>query len=76
MAEHPVDISALTLDERLALLEDLEASLEMDEQSLAVDDATLAELRRRLDSDEGTVEWSDIRTALESRLARGEPRQE
>lgn len=76
MADHPVDISALTLEERLALLEELEASLELDAEPLEVDEATLAELRRRLDSDEATVEWSDIRTALESRLARGEPTRE
>lgn len=76
MADHPVDISQLTLDERLALLEDLEASLGMDEECLEVDDATLAELRRRLDSDDATVEWSDIRTTLASRLGPSERRQE
>jgi putative addiction module component (TIGR02574 family) len=71
MASSPVDLSRLSVLERLALLEELWDSLATEESAAPISPALAAELDRRLldlecDPDAGSP-WEDVRARIEQR---------
>ncbi len=72
MASSPVDLSRLSVPERLALLEELWDSLASESAAAPVSPELAAELDRRLaemerDPDAGSP-WADVRRRIEQRL--------
>lgn len=71
MASSPVDLSRLSVSERLALLEELWDSLATEAGAAPIAPALAAELDRRLldmerDPDAGSP-WEDVRARIEQR---------
>lgn len=70
-------IDRLSIDERLALIEEIWDAIRDEDETFALDDATRAELDRRLADAEAHPElgipWDDVRESILSRLLRREP---
>ncbi len=69
MADHPIDLSRLSVAERLALLEQVWESLAQDEATVTETPEMLEELDRRLDALRADPEagrpWGRVRERLE-----------
>lgn len=71
-AAHSFDFDALTVPERIQLVEDLWDRIAASEEDVPVTDAQRAELDRRIEAHrlnpEPTTSWEDARAAIEERL--------
>jgi putative addiction module component (TIGR02574 family) len=71
MSTHPVDISKLTQEERLRLLEELWESLSRDPSLLPLTEAQRQELDRRLDElendDHAGIPWTEVLAQIRGR---------
>jgi len=67
-------IDRLNIDERLALVEEIWASICADEAKFPLTDAQRAELDRRVADDDAfpddVIPWNDVKRSIRARLAR------
>lgn len=75
MSKAPIDISALTVSERIQLAEDLWDSVAAADTDIPLTPAQVEELDRRLDdlerNPDAGVPWEVARARLEERVRRG-----
>ena len=74
VSEKTLGIDRLNIDERLALVEEIWATICADAKAFPLTDAQRAELDRRVADDDafpdGVVPWDEVKASVRSRLGR------